>query len=79
MEITTLGIGIDIADPVFQLHGVEAAAQALKRKRLRQNQVLDFMPRLPRCLSGIEAYGTSHHLAREIAVLGHGVRRVPTA
>ena len=65
MEITTLGI--DIAKSVFQLHGVDAAGQVVLKKRLRRNQVLDFMTQLPRCLVGIEACGTSHHWAREIA------------
>jgi len=77
MEITTLGI--DIAKSVFQLHGVDAAGQVVLKKRLRRNQVLDFMTQLPRCLVGIEACGTSHHWAREIAALGHEVRLIPPA
>lgn len=77
MEITTLGI--DIAKSVFQLHGVDAAGQVLLRKRLRRNQVLEFMAHLPRCLVGIEACGTSHHWAREITKLGHDVRLIPPA
>ena len=75
MEITTLGI--DIAKSVFQLHGVDAAGQTVLRKRLRRNQVLEFMSQLPRCLVGIEACGTSHHWAREIGKLGHDVRLIP--
>ena len=75
MEITTLGI--DIAKSVFQLHGVDASGQAVLRKRLRRNQVLEFMAELPRCLVGIEACGTSHHWAREIGKLGHDVRLIP--
>jgi hypothetical protein len=59
MEIATLGI--DLAKSVFQLHGVAAADQVVLRKRLRRNQVLEFLSRLPRCLVGIEACGTSHH------------------
>lgn len=75
MEITTLGI--DIAKSVFQLHGVDASGQTVLRKRLRRNQVLEFMAQLPRCLVGIEACGTSHHWAREIGQLGHDVRLIP--
>ena len=77
MEITTLGI--DIAKSVFQLHGVDAAGQVVLKKRLRRNQVLDFMAQLPCCLVGIEACGTSHHWAREIAALGHEARLIPPA
>jgi transposase len=75
MEITTLGI--DIAKSVFQLHGVDASGQTLVKKRLRRNQLLEFVAQLPRCLVGIEACGTSHHWAREIAALGHEVRLIP--
>lgn len=77
MEITTLGI--DLAKSVFQLHGVDATGQVVLRKRLRRNQVLDFMAALSRCLVGIEACGTSHHWAREIQALGHDVRLIPPA
>lgn len=77
MEITTLGI--DLAKSVFQLHGVDAAGQTVLRKRLRRNQVLDFLEALPRCIIGIEACGTSHHWAREISKLGHDVRLIPPA
>ena len=55
MEIATLGI--DLAKSVFQLHGIDAADQIVLKKRLRRNQVLEFLSRLPRCLVGIEACG----------------------
>ena len=41
MEITTLGI--DLAKSVFQLHGTDAGGRVVLRKRLRRNQVLEFM------------------------------------
>ena len=47
MEITTLGI--DLAKSVFQLHGTDAGGNVVLRKRLRRNQVLEFMASLPRC------------------------------
>ncbi|WP_428544047.1 IS110 family transposase [Profundibacter sp.] len=77
MEITTLGI--DLAKSVFQLHGVDAAGQIVLMKKLRRNAVLEFMSALPPCLVGIEACGTSHFWAREIAALGHDVRLIPPA
>jgi transposase len=77
MEIKTLGI--DIAKSVFQLHGADASGHTVLRKRLRRNQVLDFMAPLPPCLVGIEACGTSHHWAREISKLGHEVGLIPPA
>ena len=75
MTITT--IGLDIAKNVFQVHGADAAGAVLLRKKLRRNQVIDFFSQLRRCVVGIEACGSAHHWAREIASLGHDVRLMP--
>ncbi len=49
------------------------------RKVLRRNQVLPFFAKLPPCMVGMEACGTSHHWARELVALGHKVRLMPPA
>ena len=49
------------------------------RKALRRAQVLPFFAKLPSCLVGMEACGTSHHWARELTKLGHEVRLMPPA
>ena len=77
MQITT--IGLDLAKNVFQVHGINAAGQAVVRKSLRRAQMLPFFAKLPPCLVGIEACGTSHHWARELIKLGHEVRLMPPA
>ncbi|GGF51727.1 IS110 family transposase [Aliidongia dinghuensis] len=77
MEITT--IGLDLAKRVFQVHGVDAAGEVVVRKALRRAQVLPFFAKLPPCLVGMEACGTSHHWARELAGLGHTVKLMPPA
>ena len=77
MQITT--IGLDLAKSVFQVHGVDAAGQAVVRKSLRRAQMLPFFAKLPPCLVGIEACGTSHYWARELIKLGHEVRLMPPA
>ena len=59
MQITT--IGLDLAKNVFQVHGVDASGQVVVRKSLRRSQMLPFFAKLPPCLVGIEACGTSHH------------------
>lgn len=71
MEITT--IGLDLAKSIFQVHAVDAAGTVVVRKALRRSQVLPFFGKLPPCLVGIEACGTSHHWARELAKLGLGL------
>ena len=77
MQITT--IGLDLAKSVFQVHGVDATGQAVVRKSLRRSQMLPFFAKLPPCLVGIEACGTSHYWARELIKLGHEVRLMPPA
>jgi len=77
MNITT--IGLDLAKSVFQVHGVDATGQAVVRKSLRRSQMLPFFAKLPSCLVGMEACGTSHYWARELIKLGHEVRLMPPA
>ena len=77
MQITT--IGLDLAKHVFQVHAVDAAGAVVVRRALRRAQVLPFFAKLPPCLIGIEACGTSHHWARELIRLGHEVRLMPPA
>ena len=69
MEVST--IGLDLAKNVFQIHGVDASGRIVIRRAIRRSQVLPFFAKLPPCLVGIEACGTSHHWARELLSLGH--------
>src|SRR3712207_3045822 len=77
MDITT--IGLDVAKRVLQVHGVDGTGRVVVRKALRRGQVLPFFAKLPPCLVGMEACGTSHHWARELIRLGHEVRLMPPA
>lgn len=77
MEIST--IGLDLAKNVFQVHGISATGEVVIRKALRRLQMLPFFEKLPPCLIGAEACGTSHHWARELTKLGHEVRLMPAA
>jgi transposase len=71
-------IGLDIAKSVFQVHGVDAAGQVIRRQ-LKRRYVLAFFEKLPPCLAGIEACASSHHWSRELKVLGHTVKLMPPA
>ena len=77
MEITT--VGLDLAKHVFQVHAVDAEGRVVVRKALRRAQMKPFFEKLPSCLIGIEACGTSHYWARELIALGHEVRLMPPA
>ena len=77
MDVTT--VGLDLAKSVFQVHAVDDAGKVAVRKPLRRAQVQPFFAKLPSCLVGMEACGTSHHWARELTKLGHTVRLMPPA
>src|SRR5271169_3788414 len=77
MEVSI--IGLDLAKNVFQVHGVDAAGRIVIRRAIRRSQVLPFFAKLPSCLVGLEACGTSHHWARELLAVGHDVRLMPPA
>jgi transposase len=74
-KITT--IGLDLAKSAFQVHGIGGDGEPLLRRTLRRSQVLAFFDKLTPCIVGIEACGSAHHWAREIAKLGHDVRLMP--
>lgn len=77
MQVTT--VGLDLAKHVFQVRAVDASGQVVVRKALRRAQMLPFFAKLPPCLVGMEACGTSHHWARELTRLGHQIRLMPPA
>jgi hypothetical protein len=64
---------------MFQVHGIDAAGQVMVRRQLRRGELLKFFEKQPACLVGMEACGTSHYWAREIAALGHTVKMMPPA
>ena len=74
-KITT--VGLDLAKTVFQVHAIDFAGVPIIRRSLRRSQVLAFFGKLPPCVVGMEACGTSHFWAREIKALGHDVRMMP--
>lgn len=76
-QITT--VGLDLAKNVFQVHGIDEKGKVLVRRSLRRAEVLPFFAKLPPCLVGMEACGTAHHWARELAKSGHEVKLMPPA
>ena len=45
MKITT--VGIDLAENVFQVHGINEHGKAVLKKQLRRDQVAEFFAQLP--------------------------------
>ena len=63
----------------LRLVSVIDVISAAASKLTSRSQVLPFFTKLPPCLIGMEACGTSHHWAQALTELGHEVRRVPPA
>jgi transposase len=70
-------VGIDTSKSVFQLHGVDDAAQPVLKRKLRRREFLAYFKMLEPTEIGIEACGASHHWARELGKLGHRVLLLP--
>ena len=72
MQITTTGV--DLANEVFQIYGVDTHGKAVLRKQLRRNEMAKFFANLEPCLIGMEACGSAHHWARKLSAFGHTVK-----
>jgi transposase len=56
---------------------VHVAGAVVIRKRISRPKVLEHFGELPPCLIGIDACPSAHHCGRELAALGHTVKRIP--
>ena len=72
-------VGLDLAKLVFQVHAADEAGRCLLRKQLKRRELLAFFAGLAPCVVAMEACGSAHFWAREIAKLGHEVRLLPPA
>src|SRR4051795_6255071 len=69
-------VGMDRSKHVFQLHGVNAAEEPILRKKLRRQDLIAFLGKLPPTVVALEACGGSHHWARLLQSLGHQVKLI---
>lgn len=77
--MTIKTVGLDLAKDVFQVHRVSATGRPIINKKIKRAKLLAFFETLPRCVVGMEACGSAHHLGRELRKLGHDVRLMPAA
>jgi transposase len=70
-------IGLDIAKSVFQVHSVDTTTGQIVRTKLRRKQVLEFFAKQPPQRVALEACGSAHWWARQLASLGHRVTLLP--
>jgi transposase len=66
-----------MAKNIFQVHGVRENGEVAFNQALRRAQLFAFFEKLPPCLVGMEACGSSHYWARQLSKLGHDVRLIP--
>jgi transposase len=72
MRVTKLGI--DLANNVFQLHGVNEFGKHVHKKQLKREQMAAFLVNLSPYLIGMEACGSAHCWAGKLQGFGHTVR-----
>lgn len=70
MDSVTL-IGIDLGKHSFHLHGQDRQGKALLRKKFGRKQLMEFLAQFPPCTIVMEACAGAHHMARQLAALGH--------
>jgi transposase len=75
MQVTT--VVLDLAKNIFQVLGVTENGEVAFNQALRRAQLFAFFEKLPPCLVGMEACGSSHYWARQLSKLGHDVRLIP--
>lgn len=69
-------IGVDLAKSVYQLHGATMTGEIKFRKKLSRLQFCRFMAGQPPAIVVLEASGSAHYWARELARLGHEARLI---
>src|ERR1044071_6644343 len=72
-------VGLELAKHVFQVHAVDEAGRAIRRRELRRASVEAFFKTLAPCVVGMEACDSAHYWDRRIAALGHEVRLIAPA
>lgn len=69
-------LGIDLAKSVFQVHGASMTGQIKFRKKLSRLQFCKFLVEHHAATVVMEACGSAHYWAREIAKHGHVVKLI---
>ncbi len=67
-------VGIYLAKSVFRLHGADRDGRLLISRRLRRDQLLPELAKLPPCVIGIAACTWAFFWQRQFEKLGHTVR-----
>jgi len=69
-------LGIDLAKNAFQLHGIDSKGQAVLRRRLNRNKLVEFVAKLPTCTIVMEACGGANYWCRKFTAMGHETKLI---
>jgi transposase len=70
-------IGVDLGKNYLQIHALDSEDGRALTRKLRRQDARKFFSGVEPCLIGMEACGSSHYWARELAAMGHEVRLIP--
>ena len=70
-------IGVDLGKSFFQVHGLRVESGPPVNRKLSRSKVCGFFARVAPCRIGMEACGSAHYWARELAAMGHEVVLMP--
>ena len=66
VAMSVVTIGLDLAKSVFQVHGVDAAAHTVLRRRLSRTDLLPFFAKQPPCVIGMATALSSSDCRRPV-------------
>ena len=69
-------IGIDLGKHTFHLHGQDKSGREVFRKKCSRAQMMQFFGNSPSCVVVMEACAGSHHVARQLAAMGHTAKLI---
>jgi transposase len=69
-------LGIDLAQRIFHLVGMDDAGHVVLKKRLTREALLPFIAQLSPVVIGMEACGGAHYWARQFRAHGHTVKLI---
>ena len=72
-------IGLDLGKNYFQIHALESESGAATTRKISRAKLLEFFAGVEPCRIGMEACGSAHYWARELAALGHEPVLMPPA
>ena len=68
-------IGMDMGKNTLHMIGLDSCGAIVLREKVSRGRITSRLANLSPCLIGIEAGMATHYVARELAALGHDVKK----